>query len=261
MASPAARRFEGKVVLITGAAGGIGRAAAVRFAAEGARLGLVDLPRDGLRETQAAVEKTGGVGHAVEADVTRSADVARYTAAVAERWGGIDCFFNNAGILGDVRALVDYPEETFDRVLAVNVKGVWLGIKTVAPLLRARGGGVIVNTASIAGLRGSRNLVAYTASKHAVVGLTRTAALELAPAGVRVNAVCPSPIDTAMVQALEQGASPANPAAFHERMAGTIPLRRYGRPEEVAALVAFLCSADAAYITGGIYTVDGGSMA
>jgi NAD(P)-dependent dehydrogenase (short-subunit alcohol dehydrogenase family) len=261
MATPAARRFEGKVVLITGAAGGIGRAAAVRFAAEGARLGLVDLSRDGLRETLAAVEKAGGVGHAVEADVTRSADVARYAAAVAERWGGVDCFFNNAGILGDVRALVDYAEETFDRVLAVNVKGVWLGIKTVAPLLRARGGGVIVNTASIAGLRGSRNLVAYTASKHAVVGLTRTAALELAPAGVRVNAVCPSPIDTAMVQALERGASPANPAAFHERMAGTIPLRRYGQPEEVAALVAFLCSADAAYITGGIYPVDGGSMA
>jgi 3alpha(or 20beta)-hydroxysteroid dehydrogenase len=261
MSAPAARRFEGKVVLITGAAGGIGRAAAVRFAAEGARLGLVDLSRDGLRETQAAVEQAGGVGHAVEADVTRSADVARYAAAVAERWGGVDCFFNNAGILGDVRALVDYPEETFDRVLAVNVKGVWLGIKTVAPLLRARGGGVIVNTASIAGLRGSRNLVAYTASKHAVVGLTRTAALELAPAGIRVNAVCPSPIDTAMVRDLEAGASPANPAAFHERMAGTIPLRRYGQPEEVAALVAFLCSADAAYITGGIYTVDGGAMA
>ncbi len=261
MSPPAARRFGGKVVLFTGAAGGVGRAAAVRFAAEGARLGLVDLSRDGLRETQAAVEKAGGVGHAVEADVTRSADVARYAAAVAERWGGVDCFFNNAGILGDVRALVDYPEETFDRVLAVNVKGVWLGIKTVAPLLRARGGGVIVNTASIAGLRGSRNLVAYTASKHAVVGLTRTAALELAPAGIRVNAVCPSPIDTDMVRALEQGASPANPAAFHERMAGTIPLRRYGQPEEVAALVAFLCSADAAYITGGIYTVDGGAMA
>jgi NAD(P)-dependent dehydrogenase (short-subunit alcohol dehydrogenase family) len=261
MTDPAARRFEGKVVLITGAAGGIGRATAVRFATEGARLGLVDRARDGLRETLAAVEKAGGAGVTVEADVTRSADVARYAAAVAERWGGVDCFFNNAGILGDVRALVDYPEEPYDRVIAVNVKGVWLGIKTMAPLLRARGGGVIVNTASIAGLRGSRNLVAYTASKHAVVGLTRTAALELAPAGIRVNAVCPSPIDTAMVQALETGASPANPAAFHERMAGTIPLRRYGQPEEVAALVAFLCSADAGYITGGIYTVDGGSMA
>ena len=140
-------------------------------------------------------------------------------------------------------------------MLAVNVKGVWLGIKTMAPLLRARGGGVIVNTASIAGLRGSRNLVAYTASQHAVVGLTRTAALELAPSGIRVNAVCPSPIDTAMVRAVE------HPAAFHERLAGSIPLRRSGQPEEVAALVAFLCSADAGYITRGIYPVDGGSMA
>ena len=119
------------------------------------------------------MEKAGGTGLTVEADVTRAADVARYAAAVAERFGGIDYFFNNAGILGAVRPLVEYPEDVFDRVLAVNVKGVWLGIKTVAPLLRARGGGVIVNTASIAGLRGSRNLVAYTASKHAVVGITR----------------------------------------------------------------------------------------
>jgi len=257
-----APRFDGKIALITGAAGGIGRAAAVRFAAEGARVGLVDVSREGLRESLAAVEKAGGTGLTVEADVTRSADVTRYAAAVAERFGGIDCFFNNAGILGAVRPLVDYPEDVFDRVLAVNVKGVWLGIKTVAPLLRARGGGVIVNTASTAGLRGSRaNLVAYIASKHAVVGLTRTAALELAPDRIRVNAVCPSPIETDMVRQLEEGHNPANPATVHDRMAGMIPMRRYGTPEEVAALVTFLCSADAAYITGGIYPVDGGSMA
>jgi NAD(P)-dependent dehydrogenase (short-subunit alcohol dehydrogenase family) len=259
MTAPAARRFEGKVVLITGAAGGIGRAVATRFAAEGAR--LVDLAADGLRETLAAVEKAGGAGMTVEADVTRAVDVARYAAAVADHWGGVDCFFNNAGILGAVSPLVDYLEEMFDRVMAVNVKGVWLGLKSVAPLLRARGGGVIVNTASIAGLRGSRNLVAYTASKHAVIGLTRTAALELAPSNIRVNAICPSPIETAMVKQLEEGANPANPAAFHERMAGTIPLRRYGNPEEVAGLVTFLCSADAGYLTGGSYTVDGGAMA
>jgi NAD(P)-dependent dehydrogenase (short-subunit alcohol dehydrogenase family) len=257
-----ASRFDGQVVLITGAAGGIGRAAAVRFAAEGARVGLVDVSRDGLRETLAAVETAGGTGLTVEADVTRATDVARYAAAVAERFGGVDCFFNNAGILGEVRPLVDYPEDVFDRVMAVNVKGVWLGMRTVAPLLRARGGGAIVNTASIAGLHGSRvPLVAYTASKHAVVGLTRTGALELARDGIRVNAVCPSPIETAMVRALEERASPANPAGFHDRMAGTIPLRRYGTAEEVAALVAFLCSADARYITGGIYPVDGGATA
>lgn len=258
--APAGRRFEGKVALITGAAGGIGRAAAVRFASEGARVGLVDRSPDGLRETLAAVERAGGRGVTVEADVTRAAEVARYAAAIADRLGGVDCFFNNAGILGAVRPLVDYPEDVFDQVLAVNVKGVWLGLKTVAPLLRGRDG-AIVNTASIAGLRGSRNLVAYTASKHAVVGLTRTAAIELAPDRIRVNAVCPSPIETPMVRELEAGASPRNPAAFHERLAGTIPLRRYGSPEEVAALVAFLCSADAVYLTGGIYTVDGGAMA
>ncbi len=207
------------------------------------------------------MEAAGGAGMTVQADVTRAADAARYAAAVADHWGGVDCFFNNAGILGAVSPLIDYPEEAFDRVLAVNVKGVWLGLKSVAPLLRARGGGVIVNTASIAGLRGSRNLVAYTASKHAVIGLTRTAALELAPAQIRVNAICPSPIETAMVRALEEGASPANPTAFHDRLAATIPLRRYGEPAEVAALVTFLCSADAEYLTGGIYTVDGGAMA
>ena len=169
MAAPADPRSEpgvrvaGKVARITRAAGGVGRAAAVRFASEGAQVGLVDLSAEGLRDTLAAVERAGGRGVTVHADVTRADEVARYASTVAERLGGVDCFFNNAGILGEVRRLVDYPEEVFDRVMAVNVKGVWLGMKTVAPLLRARGGGAIVNTASIAGLHGSRvPLVAYT---------------------------------------------------------------------------------------------------
>jgi 3alpha(or 20beta)-hydroxysteroid dehydrogenase len=248
------RRFHGKVVLITGGAGGIGRAAAVRFASEGARVVLVDLAAAALAESVAAVEKVDGEVLAVEADVTRFADVERYTDAAIARFGAIDVFFNNAGVLGAVKPLVDYPEEAFDRVIAVNVKAVWLGMKAVAPRMRAAHGGAIVNTASIAGLRGSPNIIAYTASKHAVVGMTRAASLELARHGIRVNAVCPAPIETPMARQLET-------EVRRERLTATIPMRRYGTPEEVAALVAFLASADAAYITGAIYTVDGGAMA
>jgi NAD(P)-dependent dehydrogenase (short-subunit alcohol dehydrogenase family) len=255
------RNLEGKVVVVTGAAGGIGRAAAVRFAAAGARLVLVDVAAQGLRDTEAAVRGVGGDAVTVEADVTRDADVQRYVAVAVERSGGIDGFFNNAGVLGAVAPLTDYPEDVFDRVIAVNVKSVWLGLKHVGGAMKARGGGAIVNTASIAGLRGTRGLVAYTASKHAVIGLTRTAALELVPCGIRVNAVCPAPIGTAMARALEEGFNPADREAARTRLAGSIPMRRYGTAEEVAALVAFLMSEEASYITGGVYTVDGGSMA
>jgi NAD(P)-dependent dehydrogenase (short-subunit alcohol dehydrogenase family) len=255
------QRFEDKVVVITGAAGGIGRAAARRFASEGARVVLVDVSAAGLHESLAAVEKAGGQALTVEADVTRPVDVRRYVSAALDRFHGIDVFFNNAGILGAVSPLVDYPEETFDRVFAVNVKAVWLGLKLVGPELMARGGGAIVNTASIAGLRATPGLVAYTASKHAVIGLTRTASQEFVRHGVRVNAICPAPIDTPMVKELEEGFDKRDPRAAHARFEERIPMRRYGSPDEVAALVAFLCGPDASYINGGIYTVDGGSMA
>jgi 3alpha(or 20beta)-hydroxysteroid dehydrogenase len=248
------RRFVGKVVLITGGGGGIGRAAARRFASEGARVVLVDVAAPALAQSVEAVEKVGVEVLAVEADVTRAADAERYAEAAVARFGGIDVFFNNAGVLGAVKPLVDYPEDAFDRVIAVNLKAVWLGMKAVVPRLRARGGGAVVNTASIAGLRGSPNIIAYTASKHAVVGMTRAASLELARHGIRVNAVCPAPIETPMVQQLDADVR-------RERLTATIPLRRYGAPDEVAALVAFLASGDATYITGGIYTVDGGAMA
>jgi 3alpha(or 20beta)-hydroxysteroid dehydrogenase len=254
-------RFTGKAVVVTGAGGGIGRAAAARLAAEGASLVLVDRVKEALLETRAAVERLGAPAVAVEADVTRWPDVERYVGTATERFGGIDGFFNNAGILGAVSPLTEYPEAEFDRVLAVNVKGVWLGMKAVAPVMAARGGGAIVNTASIAGLRGSPNLIAYTASKHAVIGLTRSAAIELVRRGIRVNAVCPAPIETSMARELEQGFARDNPARAHERFAASIPMRRFGEPDEVAALVVFLLSADAAYINGGVYTVDGGSMA
>jgi NAD(P)-dependent dehydrogenase (short-subunit alcohol dehydrogenase family) len=193
--------------------------------------------------------------------VTKAADVERYVSDTARRFGGIDYFFNNAGIEGFVGSLVEYPEEMFDRLLAVNVKGVWLGMKHVGPAIRERGGGAIVNTASVAGLRATPNLIAYGASKHAVIGMTKSAAVEFARDRVRVNAICPSPIETRMMRSIERGINADMPEAVKQQMAARIPLGRYGEPEEIAALVAFLCSDDASFITGGIYTIDGGSTA
>ena len=255
------RRFEGKVIVITGAAGGIGRATALRFASEGARVVLVDLAGTALGEIASDVETAGGSALPVAADVSSAADVERYAAAAVDRFGGIDCLFNNAGIEGYIGSLVDYPEEIFDQVIAVNLKGVWLGMKVVGPIMRERGGGAIVNTSSTAGLRGSAAIIAYVASKHAVIGMTRSAALEFGPHRIRVNAICPSPIETRMMRALEQGLDPTNPEGVHQRLAASGPLGRYGKPEEVAALVAFLCSADASYLTGDVYPITGGRLA
>lgn len=255
------RRFEGKVAVVTGAAGGIGRAACVRFAAEGASVVAVDLQGSDLDGVLGAIHEVGGDAIIVPADVTRSDQVRGYVEAAIARFGRIDAFFNNAGIEGWVGPSTEYPEDIFDRVMAVNVKGVWLGMKYVVPEMRKAGGGAIVNTASVAGLGGTPNIIAYGASKHAVIGLTKSAALEFGPDRIRVNAICPSPIETRMMRSLERGMNPDNPEATKQLIAANIPLGRYGEPEEVAALVAFLCSDEARYISGGQYTIDGGSRA
>lgn len=251
-------RFTDKVAIVTGGGGGIGRATALRLAGEGASIVAVDLPGDALTEAADAIEAAGGTAIAVAADVTNAEEVAGYVEQASARFGGVDILFNNAGIEGVVTPLDVYPDDMFDQVLSVNVKGVWLGMKHVADAMRRRGGGVIINTASVAGLSGTPNLVAYGASKHAVVGMTKTAAIEFAPAGIRVNAVCPAPIETRMMRSIEAGAMPDDPESMKKVVTETLPLGRYGEPEEVAALVAFLASEDATYITGGIYPIDGG---
>ena len=254
-------RFENKVVAVTGAAGGIGRDVALRLAREGAAVVAVDLAGAALDETVAQVTAAGGRAVAAAADVTDEAQVRAYVAAAVDAFGGLDALVNNAGIEGTVGPLTEVDAEMFDRVIAVNLRGVWLGMKHAAPAIAARGGGAIVNTASVAGLGGTPGIVAYGASKWAVIGMTKTAAIELAPQKIRVNAVCPSPVETRMMRALEAGINPADPVGTHDAIAASIPLGRYGEPSDVSALMCFLCSDDAVLLTGAAIPIDGAMTA
>ncbi len=254
-------RFTGRVAIVTGAAGGIGLAACERFASEGATVVAVDLATADLGAAVTAAESAGGTALAVGADVTKSDEVAGYVQAAIDNFGRVDVLFNNAGIEGTFAPMTEYPEEAFDQVIAVNVRGVWLGIKYAAPAMIAGGGGAIVNTASVAGLFGSRGISPYSASKHAVAGLTKSAALELATSAVRVNAVCPAPIETRMMRSLESFMGGEDADEVRKQVAERMPVQRYGEPHEVAALVAFLASDDASFITGSLYPIDGGFSA
>ena len=251
-------RFLIKVVIVTGASAGIGRVTALRFASEGASVVAVDMNEETLSETVELIEATGANAHAVVADVTVSDQVKNYVDQAVEVFGGVDVLFNNAGIEGHVAPLEAYDEEMFDKVLNVNVKGVWLGMRHVVDALRLRGGGNIVNTASGAGVMATPTLVAYGASKHAVVGMTKTAAIEFAPAGIRVNAVCPGVVNTRMIRSIEKMTIPEDPEEYTKMTNERVPLGRYAEPEEIAGLVAYLASDEAAYVTGASYIIDGG---
>ena len=258
-------RLEGKVALITGATGGIGRAATRLFADEGARVALVDLDESALQE---AVRSIGeDKASYTVADVTQPDQAQGYVNAAVERWGGIDVYLANAGIEGAMSPIPEYPIDVFDRVMAVNVRGVWLGIKYVVPVMSQRGGGSIVITSSTAGIGGTPDMSAYTTSKHAVIGLMRTAALEGAPLGIRVNTVNPSPIETRMMRSIEEmrvatlDDSNVTVEQVKQAQALRIPLERYGNPEEVARLMLFLACDDSSFCTGGVYMVDGGRSA
>lgn len=245
-------RLDGKVTVITGGSGGIGKATAKRFLNEGAKVVLVDLFQDKLDEAKKDLEQLGEV-LVVKADVTQEADVINYVKKAIEHFGKIDVFFNNAGIEGKVAPIIEQSVEDFDKVLAVNARGVFLGLKHVLPELYKNKAGSVINTSSVAGLDGSVFLSPYIASKHAVAGLTKTAAIESAPHNVRVNSVHPSPVHTQMMRSIEGGLN-----ATIEQLEASIPLGRYGEVDDIANLVLFLASDESTFITGAQYRVDGG---
>jgi len=253
--------FTGKVALVTGGGNGIGRATSVAFARQGAKVVVVDRDAAGAEATVGIIRQNNGDAVAVTADVTKAADVKAYVKAALETYGRIDCFFNNAGIEGKLAPTAEYDEAMFDAVIGVNVKGVFLGLRHVLPEMIRQGGGAVVNTASVAGLVATPGMPAYVASKHAVIGLTKTAAGEVAPQGIRVNAVCPGPVDTRMIHSLEEQISPADPAGVGARYQAAIPSGRYTAVEEIANMVLFLCSDLASNTTGGQFVVDGGRTA
>ena len=253
-------RLDGKVAVVTGAAGVIGTATIRLLAERGAKIVAIDRREQDL---EAAVRELPASAEAlvVAADVTQEDEVADYVRAATNRFGTIDVFYNNAGVEGEIKPITEYSLEAFRRVIDVNVVGVFLGLKHVLPVMLKQNKGSIINTASIAGLIGSPDIAVYSASKHAVIGLTKSAAQECAKTGVRVNCVCPGLIDSRMLSAILDGRNPGNAPVPNERIVERIPARRLGLASEVASIVAFLASDEASYVSGSAYTVDGGRTA
>lgn len=248
--------FSGQVALVTGAAAGIGRATALTFAAQGLKVAVADLDERGGEACVAEIRAAGGEALFIGCDVTRDEQVRGMIERVLSCYGRLDYAFNNAGIEIEQGRLAEGSEAEFDAIMGVNVKGVWLCMKYQLPVMLAQGGGAIVNTASVAGLGAAPKMSIYAASKHAVIGLTKSAAIEYAKKGIRVNAVCPAVIDTDMFRRAYE----ADPRKA-EFAAAMHPVGRVGKVEEVAAAVMYLCSDGAAFTTGHALTVDGGATA
>ncbi|REJ24830.1 SDR family NAD(P)-dependent oxidoreductase [Caldibacillus debilis] len=253
-------RLDGKAAVITGGAGGIGKETAKLFLQEGAKVVLVDLFDEALEKAKNELSSFGEV-LTVRADVTKEEDVKNYVKVAYEHFGKIDVFFNNAGIEGKVQPITEITVEDFEKVQKVNVLGVFLGLKHVLPIMMKQGHGSIINTSSVAGLGGTPGVAPYVASKHAVIGLTKVAALEAAKANVRVNSIHPSPVNTRMMRSLEKGFNPENAEEAKEEFTKSIPLGRYAEPSDIAKLVLFLASDESAFITSAEYRIDGGMRA
>lgn len=253
------KRLENKVAIITGGSGSIGFTTAKKLANEGAKVLLVDIDEESLKEKQQEAEENGlDISYAV-ADVTDAEDVKNYVDIALERYGKIDLFFNNAGVEGIVKPISEYPEDAFDQLIAVNVKGVFLGMKYVTP--KMEDGGSVVITSSVAGLVGTPGMVAYTTSKHAVIGTMRVAAKELGERNIRVNTVHPGQVDNRMMRSLEDAMKPGQGEDVKAEFEQMIPMHRYAQPEDISNMVTFLFSDESSYAHGNTFVVDGGFTA
>jgi len=250
-------RLKDKVAIITGGAAGIGKSTAVLFLEQGASVMLVDINKEKLQSTSEELNSSN-LAYCV-ADVSNPADVERYTSETLSRFGKINLFYNNAGIEGTSSSLENYPNEIFDKVIAINLKGVWYGCKYVIPKM-VDGGSVII-TSSVAGLKGFKDLGAYVTSKHGVIGIMRVAALEFADRNIRVNTVHPGPVNTQMMRRIETDISPDNSEEVKKGFEAIVPFSRYAEPIEIANLVLFLASDESKYVNGNTYVIDGGLMA